>query len=805
MSIDNPVTNLAAAIAGCLLALLAILPAASASAAEGEACPNAALRTGLSAGLPRCRAYELVSPVGSEPEFFFNSASETGSQLNHMDGAAKEVQAAVGAGRFGYVTPYPPEGSPSDGLYLRVTRGAGGWVSEEMIPPQTADYSVICRSGYVAAYSSELTSEVLGDGVGQPGSEFGKSKSLECGTDDPLLVAGEPQGFQNLFWGERESGPYQLVDEIGGAPEGFSPAGAWFEAASEDLSHVVFTEAARLTAEALPVPNQAAAELSKGAPPLPDLYEWAAGTVRALTVLPDGAPVEGRLANGILPAAEPKPGCCAGAETFTHAVSADGSRVFFQAKESPEAKEENLYLRLNAEQPQSPLEGGICVDASGACTVQVDAGEDGGESSGGGRFMWATPDGSRVFFLDEHPLTGDSTAKPGKPDLYEYDVGAPPGERLSDLTVNAGEAADVLGVSGISEDGAYVYFVAEGKLTAAENSAGAVAAAGQPNVYLVHAGTITFIATLDSTHNIENSEENDAPDWVARELTARVTPDGQWLAFNSDRELTGYDSVDVNDRERDDEIFLFNAASGGLVCVSCSPTGAPSVGHAEILPPTEDVFGGTGFEAAGYLQRDLADDGRVFFSTPEPLVEGARGGVSNVYEYDAGALHLISTGTSPEPSYFYDATPDGSNVFFMTAQVLPSGGPAGEFRVYDAREDGGFPAPSAHEGCSGEEGCRGPAAPLSGFAAPATTGSLASGNLALPPAKQEVKGVKVTVKQLTRAQKLTKALKACRTQHPHSKHKRTVCEARARRTYAAKKKAVKKGAKKAGRRGEGGG
>ncbi len=793
MRTDNPVanlaTNLAAVIAGCLLGLLATLPVSSAAAAEGEACPNAALRTGFSAGLSRCRAYELVSPVGSEPEFRFNSASETGRQLESMDGAAKgEVQAAVGGSRFGYVTPYPPEGSPSDGLYLRVTRGADGWVSEEMIPPQSTDNSPICRTGYIAAYSSELTSEVLADGVGQPGSALHEG-TLECGTDDPLLVAGEPQGFQNLFSGERESGPYQLVDEIGGAPGGFSPAGAWFEAASDDLSHVVFTEAARLTAQAPPV--QAAAELSKGAPPLPDLYEWADGTVRAVTVLPDvpdGTAVEGRLANGILPAEE---NCCGGAETFTHAVSADGSRVFFQAGG-------DLYLRVNAEQPQSPLEGGVCVDAGDACTVQVDADAGGGES-GSGRFMWATPDGSRVFFADERRLTGDSTPAPGAPDLYEYDVGAPPGERLSDLTVNAGEAADVLGVSGISDDGSYVYFVAEGKLAASENSVGAVAVAGQPNLYLAHAGVIRFIATLDP-RPVPGTLRIDEPDWTASALTSRVTPDGAYLAFNSDLSLTGYDNVDVSNGERDDEIFLFNAVSGGLVCVSCSESRAPSVGHAEILPPTADVFAGL-LQAAGYLQRDLSDDGRVFFSTAEPLVEGAKDGVSNVYEYDAGVLHLISTGTSGEPSYFYEATPDGSDVFFITSQVLPSGEPAGEYRVYDAREDGGFPAPSAHEACSGEEACRGPVAPLSGFVAPATAGALGSGNLALPPAKQEVKGVKVTVKPLTRAQKLIKALKACRKQHPHSKHKRTVCEAQARRSYgpkAAGKQAAPKG--KAGKR-----
>jgi hypothetical protein len=751
-------------LSGLGLLLLTVVPAGTARGSD--ACPNAAVRTGFSSALARCRAYEWVSPAGSEPEFFFNDATETGSGLSTIDGAAKEVQAAAEGDRFAYVTPYPPPGSPSDGEYLRAARGPDGWSSEEMIPPQSTANSVICGSGYVAVYSKDLTQDLLADGVGQAGTKIGQG-ARECGTDTPSLVPGEPQGFQNLFVAEAESGPYQLVDAIEQAPAGFSPAGAWFEGASEDLSHVVFTEAARLTAEAPAV--EPSAELSQGAPPLPDVYEWAGGTVRLVTVLPSGAPAVGSLADGVFPE---EGGCCAGAATFTHAVSSDGSRVLFEAKG-------DLYLRLNAERPQSPVNGEErCTEPADACTVQVDAASGGGES-GGGRFMRATPDGSRVFFVDELRLTADATASSGAPDLYEYDTSAPLGERLRDLTAHAGEPADVLGVSGISDDGSYVYFVADAKLTGTENPVGATAVAGQPNLYLMHAGTIAFVATLDSALSPRHPEQGtiDSPDWESKLLTSRVTPDGAFMVFNSDLPLTGYDNVDVRNGVRDDEIFLFDARHSTLVCASCSRTGAPSVGHAEILPPSKDIVG-TGFKVQGYLQRQLANDGRVFFSTAESLLPAAGNGVSNAYEYDAGALHLISTGTSGDPSYFYDASTDGSDVFVMTAQNLPSGEPAGEYRVYDAREGGGFPGPRAPEACT--EGCRGAVASPLAFPSPASMASLGSGNVV--PSSPSVK--KPTAAQLRR-QRLARALARCRKLR--QRHRRAACRARARRMFDAKK------------------
>jgi hypothetical protein len=766
--------------AGCVIASLIAMVASAAYAAEypaeGPTCPNEAVRVGYSHSLAHCRAYERVSPAKAEPEFLFvqGDRRETGVE-SEGNGTAKEVQAAISGNRFAYVTTYPPEGSPSDGGYLRVTRGPDGWSTEAMIPSQSAHYGLACRSGYVAAYSPELTSEVLADGVGQPSSDISLGV-LSCGTDDPQLVAGEPQGFQNLFLAESEPGPYQLVDEIGQAPAGFSPAGAWFQDSSEDLSHIVFSEAARLTPEAPPV--EQVAELTKeGEPePLPDLYEWTPGDLRLVTVLPSGAPVMGSLANGYLPANE---SFIAGAAPYTHAVSSNGSRVFFQAGGS-------LYLRLNAEQPQSPVNGqGQCSEPADACTLQVDASE-GGAEEGGGKFMWATADGTRAFFLDDRRLTANATAASEAPDLYEYDSDAPAGERLHDLTADAAEPADVQGVSGISEDGSYVYFVAHAPLVekdnpAGKNAAGAEAVAGQPNLYLWHAGTISFIATLSS---------NDSSDWESNLMTSRVTPDGAFLAFNSELPLTGYDNVDVATGKRDDEIFLFSAAggpNGTLTCASCSPTNAPSTANAFLPPVRKPVFGGgSPILSAGRLQQNLADDGRVFFSTEEQLLTEAANGQMNVYEYEAGAPHplrLISTGTSGDPSYFYEASANGSNVFFITSQDLPSDESAKEFMVYDAREGGGFPVPpSPQEACTGE-GCRTPAASPPGFALPPTAGSLPSGNVTPPAAKPPTGSHPKSAAEL-RHERLVRGLAQCRKLR--AKHKRAACEARERKKYGAK-------------------
>jgi hypothetical protein len=646
--------------------LLAAAPSAPAAEPGAESCPNAQFRTGYSGNLPDCRAYELVSPPGVEP--FFNTGGTSGNVVTSgavINGGVWGAQAAAEGDRLAFYSTFvPPSGSVSDGPYYLSTRGPDGWVTENTVPPQTTNNSGrTCFNAYPAIYSPNLEASIMADGWGQEGHPFNQVEN-DCGHDEPSLVAGEPQGVQNLFLRGGEPAAYELIDA---APMG-TPNDAWFQGASEDLHHVVFSEEAELTPEA---------------PAGEDLYDSSSGgAVRLVTILPDGEAVQGELAEADKP--DPHLGG-PGSEDFTHAVSADGSRVFFVAGGS-------LYVRENPEQP--PHEE--CASAAKACTIQLDAAEAGASGpSGGGVFKWASVDGSRAFFTDENRLTANSTATAGAPDLYEYDLQAPVGQRLEDLTPDAGEAATVLGLSGASEDGSYVYFVADAALTGEqENSQAAKAQPGAPNLYLRHDGATTFIATLDPA--------GDTLDWAPSELTARTSPSGVFIAFNSIDRLTGYDNLDVGSGEPDQEIFLYDAATNELNCASCDPTGAQPTAPARIEHP---VTKNLSVNLPSNLQRFVSERGQVFFNTSDRL-PGATNGLPNVYEYEAGSIHLLSNGAGESPSYFYEASVSGDDVFLFTSDSPLPGHPSSGMSIYDARVDGGFSEPPAGPAACGESDCR---------------------------------------------------------------------------------------------------
>jgi hypothetical protein len=436
-------------------------------------------------------------------------------------------------------------------------------------------------------------------------------------------------------------------------------------------------------------------------------------------------------------------------ETFTHAVSSDGTRVFFYANG-------NLYVRAHVDREQSSLGGtGQCTEPEKACTYQVDASKSGG-SGGGGRFVWASADGSRVFFTDEGQLTNGAQATAGEPDMYEYNVET--GD-LVDITAGTGQGAGVIGASGAAEDGSYVYFVAEGVLTGQPNSNGDSAQTGQPNLYVVHnGGQPAFIATLDAG--------TDQMDWVKPNweegpedpgLTARVSPNGRYVVFNALRSLTGYDNTPVSPGECNhgrysqgepsqpcQEIYLYDAVKSVLRCVSCDPTGARPTAPASIRQTVvPNLFSNDEpFMLPGYLQHFLANDGRVFFDTGSSLVPSDTNDAVDVYEYDGSRLSLISTGTSSNNSFFYDASPDGNNVFFASPQQLPSGAGTATYSIYDARVDGGFAEPAPATACS-EEDCKGAVSAPPTLGVPSSQTFVGPGNpFSAPAAHKKAKHVK---------------------------------------------------------------
>lgn len=680
-------TNRGVAFVAAVLATLAVVCTVASGTATAAECTNELLRAEQGAAaqaLSDCRAYELVSPgsnplVGSSGEVLFGARGAD-------DGTA-----------MAYFSYYPFQGSPSSGWFFRSRRGGAGW-SLEVMSPQVlpgAATKVICEATELN-YSDDLLASVLR--IGRDIKEEWVGSSF-CSQPQDEIVPAEPRGFANLLRRAFPGAPYELVNLT---PSDASPANAQFQDASNDLSRIVFGEEAELTPEA---------------PPGYNLYLWVNGTVRLVSFLPNGTPVRGDLVGATEHRTENDVvgGTFNGTAPITNAVSSDGERIFFYASG-------NLYLRNNASQP--PTVVGPCseTEPERACTVQVDVSRGAG-NSGGGVFQYASADGHRVFFTAESQLTFPSSAAALKPALYEYNVET---RALADRTLGAA-GADVRGFSGAAENGSHLYFVAKGALTGdQENTEGEVAQAGQPNLYLLENGALTFIATLDSTSDRSawsfelTPEGGAAPTGGASTLATRTSPDGRYFAFNSVRGLSG-------DPAGTRQIFLYDAVSGDLVCASCLPGGGTPPGESAIPPPIST----TEAEAPAYLPRGLTDKGQLFLTTTQALLPADTDGVADVYEYRQGELHLISDGVGAGPSFFFDASVGGGDVFFATSDALVRSDTDNALNLYDARVGGGFAEPPPAPPCAGES-CRsaGSGAPLTGILATPTQAG--SGNVVQP-------------------------------------------------------------------------
>jgi hypothetical protein len=347
----------------------------------------------------------------------------------------------------------------------------------------------------------------------------------------------------------------------------------------------------------------------------------------------------------------------------------------------------------------------------------------------------------------------EAPTNPGN-DLYSYD--AQTGE-LSDLAVKpSGNGAEVMGVLGTSADGSYVYFVANGDLDGAGPASGGDCEgtvvnlgfnfSGQCSLYLAREGApVEFIARLDADNT---NGKSDAADWLAHGLqiqlqkTARVSADGQSLLFRSQHQLTTYDNKGTP------ELYRFHLGKG-ISCVSCNPSGEAPTGTASLGSiglsttfPTEWSY---------VLSRNLSSDGnRVFFETTDALVGADTNGVGgcpsvgpeqgkyriclDAYEWEAqgtgtckediqggGCLYLLSTGTSSDASYIFDASVSGDDVFLATRSPLVRQDQDELYDVYDAHREGGLAAQNAVPvQCEGEACKKAVTAPVP-FESPGTS------------------------------------------------------------------------------------
>jgi Tol biopolymer transport system component len=678
-----------------LLAVLVLLPAhlAVPSAAEAATCPNEARRVEqgtVAMNLPDCRAFELASP---------------GSILAQD---LEPTRPSVLGGAIAYYTPHPATSADSSGPFYLASRGPGGWSVESVAPQDSPAALQLDECEQNVHFSPDLSMVVDEEGW------FEASEPAHCKRNAKVIVPGELFPYRNVFLHEIATGSNQLLNLT---PEEVAPANAKFQDASDDFQRIVFSEEAQLTADS---------------PAGYNFYLWADGAIRLLTVLPNGTPAPGELVEATghkSRAGATVPG--SGFAPLSGAVSGDGKRIYFYAGSG-------LYLRENADRPQSAISAGGCTEPAMACTRQIDASQGPGPG-GGGVFAWASSDGSKVFFTAESRLTADSTAEADRADLYEYDVDS---GQLTDLTADGAEAADVRGVSGAAEDGSYIYFVANGVLASGASPGscnGAEAPGQQCNLYLAHGGSIDFIATLAQADKAAWRERTFLDSRrKPRGLAANASPSGAYLAFGSIESLTGYDNRDIDSGNSDRQIFLYDAVANGgegqLSCASCIPDGSrPSapVGIAFDVDFGPFTPGGN----ASWKANAVLDDGRVFFDSEEALVKADSNGRVDVYQYEKGSHRLISSGTHAGASRFMGVTPDGADLFFRTPQPLLGSDRDGEnASLYDARVGGGFLEPPPSPPACNAEGCRAAAVTAPPFA-PQPTATRRAGNPKARPAK----------------------------------------------------------------------
>jgi NHL repeat len=400
-----------------------------------------------------------------------------------------------------------------------------------------------------------------------------------------------------------------------------------------------------------------------------------------------------------------------------NAISSDGSRVFF---ESPDPNG-------GGDPSCSPVQGGsrpveLYLRQGAVTTTEISlsqrTGSVGTPAPQGATYQGASSAGSRVFFTSPNLLTDDAVIQAGDPEaLYVYDVGS------GSLTFIA--SGSPLAAKGgrpmISDDGFHAYFV---------GSVPGAGPAGQ-NLYLWDHGQISYVSAAPAQ---SVSDENAPRD-------ARMSLDGSALLFTAAQSLTSHDSHGHT------EIYLYRAAKNSLVCVSCDPTNS--------LPPSDhsapDLGGGSGIEdlLTAANQSVTTNGEQAFFDSPAPLVpqdtntganpsclvilEQAPATGCDVYEYENGAVHLISGGTG-RPSHLVGVSSDGSDVIFNTSdQLVPQDQDGGYGNLFDARINGGFKFTPPAPPCEGEA-CRplAPGAPAEempvslGYVGPVDQGSTGS-------------------------------------------------------------------------------
>jgi hypothetical protein len=744
-------------------------PALGAGDANTAGCHFAESSPGFRSSLPDCRAYELVSPPyadGTIAAGIYNFGPPTspgGEQL-----------LAISFGAFAG-TEELEQSQTEYGADYEFARTPQGWTAEAQDPPASQyPWRLLEFHGVIPA---DLGSSVwMVEGPTQAGEEP-VSRSWADKTNSLFAIrepTGEGKGRFAVLGPVVAPGHEQSFSSNLSVVEGVSggtPAAA---------AHVLFA-----------VPDESDFLWpGDGTVEGRSLYEYDGtgdGEPVLVGVRNDGSVAEAAAREGktyLNEAAELVSEC----GTDYDGMSGSGNRVFFTAVAAEDEVGGQKFC----------AESGGAGDGTGPAVNELYARVDGTtkvetvkiSGSQNAVFRGASEDGTKVFFSE-----GES--------LYEYEFppeGFPPEDRRVTPV-----ASGVTSVVTVAKNGERAYFESTAVLR------------GQGGEELENAngekdgeGSVTDRLYVYDTAAPEGSRTA----YVARGEglgQTDTTHDGEFLLFESSQEL-----AKTGDRspESAPQLFEYDARSGSVARVSigqhsttgyeCEATKALEAGYncdgntenPEYAPRMADV-----------PDSSVAGDGTVVFTSELALTPGAVAGytirgqnghivsyVENVYEYSAGNLYLISPGDEPNPAAYeepqtqtrlFGIDESGTDIFFSTADSLVPQDTDTQSSWYDARVEGGFPAPATPPSCTGQA-CQGALAPPPALTQPGSTTFSGEGNLA-PPLTTPTTPVKKTAAQI-RAEKLTKALRTCRKE---PKKKRASCERAARAKYGPAKKAKK--------------
>jgi hypothetical protein len=647
-------------------------------------------------GLPDSRVYEMVSPPenqnadvyrpngpNGEPQ---DGAEDTHSVLGLFQAASDgNAVAYVGEATSGNGTGEGRSGGGSGNQYLATRGPEGGWTQANLQP---AGYVVLRYEGFSSNLSTgmllasgetttpgvllpPLSAEGLGEGYRDlylRSSSDGSYRPLVTATP-PYRGPGEEEyinhDFLDVYAGQSGNGQVTLLEANDALLEGKGPLAS--EVRDEAKSDVEADQKRR---------EKETTGFAEYSDPM-FLYDSVGGQLNLVSVLPDGNSagnatfgalglqgLEGRGPNGEYKEMPDR----------SHVISEDGDRIYWTALGT-----ERVYVRED-----------------GTATVPV--------SMGAARYWTATSDGRYAFYTEGE-------------ELWRFDGEGGEG-RMGTRMAIGGHGAGVLGVIGASDDGEYVYFTATGVLAAGASEGGA-------NLYLWHAGTTTFIATLafSDGHQVEPlngscTQCKGVGDWSAEMgfRTAEVSSDGHGVVFMSSQSLPAAGYSHGYSNEELQEVYVYEAEGGGhLFCVSCSPSGES--------PPVREYVQGEGRAAAllpvtlkaSYSQQWLSEDGgRVVFDSAEPLVANDTNGKFDVYEWErdgtgscgesSGCVYLLSSGSGESSSWLVGESASGDDVFIVTRSQLTVQDPNSAYNLFDARVGGVQPVTPPE--CQGT-GCQG--------------------------------------------------------------------------------------------------